>query len=60
LGSCLVESSKNNKLDGKKKTFQPSLMMKGGKIIAGWVRRVGMPPISFSPFLTLKIRYPAI
>jgi len=35
--------------------------MKFGKIIAGWVRGVGMPSENFNlPFLILKVRCPVI
>jgi len=53
LGSCFVESSKNDKLDGKKKTLQPSFDDERRFteiIIAGWVGRVGMPSESFSTY----------
>jgi len=61
LGSCFVESSENNKLDGKMDFFSPLLIMKGLlKVNYCWMGRESWHAIKklFNlPFLTLKVRH---
>jgi len=58
LSSCFVASLKNNKLDGKKPSFDDER-----ELNYCWIGRESWHAIRnlFNvPFLTLKVRYPAI